>query len=175
MNLSPRILIFTGDGKGKTTAAFGMAVRAAGHGLRVAVIQFIKNDASLGELRAAQDMPNIDMVQTGLGFLPPSNSEDFVRHKAAAQQGLRKAEEIITAGRYFLVILDEICLAVAEGLVEEQQVLELIQEAQPDTCLVLTGRGATGSLIAAADTVTEMRSIKHALRSGHSAQKGVEL
>ena len=175
MSMPPRILIFTGDGKGKTTAALGMSLRAAGHGMRVAVVQFIKNDPSVGELRAVRDMANIDVVQTGLGFLPPPDSEDFALHKAAAQQGLRKAEEIITGGKHFLVVLDEICLAVAKGLVDERQVLEIVQQARPDTCLVLTGRQAADGLIAAADTVTEMRSIKHGLQSGHRAQKGVEL
>ena len=175
MSLPPRILIFTGDGKGKTTAALGMALRAAGHGLQVVVIQFIKNDASVGELQAVENMPSVDVVQTGLGFLPPPASPDFVRHKTAAQQGLRKAEEILSSGKRFLVILDEICLAVARGLVEERHVLELIQRAPPDSCLVLTGRGATEPLIAAADTVTEMRSIKHGLQNGRGGQKGVEL
>jgi cob(I)alamin adenosyltransferase len=175
MSLSPRVLIFTGDGKGKTTAAFGMAMRAAGHGLRVAVVQFIKGDPRTGELRAAQDLPGIDVVQTGLGFLPPPTSQAFARHQAAAQQGLRKAEEIIAGGEHFLVVLDEVCLAVASGLIEERQVVEAIEKARPNTCLILTGRGATEGLIAAADTVTEMRPIKHGLESGRGAQKGVEL
>jgi cob(I)alamin adenosyltransferase len=174
MSLPPRVLIFTGDGKGKTTAALGMALRASGHGLQAAVIQFIKNDSSVGELQAVENMPNVDAVQTGLGFLPPPASGEFVRHKTAAQQGLRKAEQIIAGRKHFLVILDEICLAVVHGLVEEQQVLELIRRAPPDTCLVLTGRGATERLIAAADTVTEMRSVKHGFENGRSAQQGVE-
>jgi cob(I)alamin adenosyltransferase len=170
-----RILVFTGDGKGKTTAALGMALRAAGHDMRVAVIQFIKNDPSVGELRAARDVPNIEIVQTGLGFVPPPTSQDFVRHQAAAQRGLRKADEVIAGRRHSLVILDEICLAVAKGLIEEWQVLEVIREAGGETCVVLTGRGATEGLVAAADTVTEMRSIKHGFQRGHGAQKGVEL
>jgi len=175
MSLPARVLIFTGDGKGKTTAALGMALRAAGHGKKVAVVQFVKGDASVGELQVVQTMPNIDMIQTGLGFLPPPTSPKFERHKTAAQEGLRKAEEIVADGSCFLVILDEICFAVAKGLVKEQQVLELVRQAQPDTCLVLTGREASQAMIAAADTVTEMRCIKHGMDIGLHAQKGVEM
>jgi len=175
MSLPARVLIFTGDGKGKTTAALGMALRAAGHGKKVAVIQFVKGDASVGEVQAVQRMANIDMIQTGLGFLPPPTSPEFARHKTAAEQGLRKAEEIVADGNCYLVILDEICFAVAKGLIEERKVLELVRQARPDTCLVLTGRGASQGLISAADTVTEMRCIKHGMDSGRRAQKGVEL
>jgi len=175
ISLPARVLVFTGDGKGKTTAALGMALRAAGHGKEVAVIQFVKGDASVGELQALQTMPNIDVIQTGLGFLPPPTSPKFEQHKTAAEQGLRRAEEIIADGSCFLVVLDEICIAVAKGLIEERQILELVQQARSDTCLVLTGRGPSQGLIAAADTVTEMRCIKHGMDSGLRAQQGVEL
>ena len=97
----PRILIFTGEGKGKTTAALGMALRAAGHGMRVCIIQFIKNDTTVGELAAAQGIGTIDMIQTGCGFLPPADSPKLPPHRAAAEEGLHKAAEALASGQIF--------------------------------------------------------------------------
>jgi cob(I)alamin adenosyltransferase len=174
MNQQPRILIFTGDGKGKTTAALGMAFRASGHGLRTGVIQFIKSDATVGEIAAAAASPNIEIHPTGLGFLPAAERPQFAEHRTAAQAGLGKAAELLRSGRFALVILDEICLAVARGLIDEAQVAELVAQAPPQCCLVLTGRDATPALIALADTVTEMRSVKHGHETGRPAQPGVE-
>ncbi len=174
MNQKARILIFTGDGKGKTTAALGMAFRASGHGLRSCMIQFIKGDASVGEVAAAAETANIEIIQTGLGFLPPATAARFSQHCQAAQEGLHKAREISAGGQYALVILDEVCLAVARGLIEEQQVAEVLAQAPPNVCIVLTGRGATPGLIALADTVTEMKCVKHGLQTGWLAQEGVE-
>jgi cob(I)alamin adenosyltransferase len=172
MSQKPRILIFTGDGKGKTTAALGMAFRASGHGMRTCVIQFIKSDASVGEMAAAGKI--IEIHPTGLGFIPPADGPRFTEHREAAQAGWRKAVEVVTDGCFNLVILDEICLAVAYGLIEEQQVTELLTQASPEMCLVLTGRDASPGLIALADTVTEMRCIKHGWQTGRVAQNGVE-
>jgi cob(I)alamin adenosyltransferase len=174
MSRKPRILLFTGDGKGKTTAALGMAFRASGHGLRSCAIQFIKGDASVGEIAAAAASMAIEIHPTGLGFIPPADDPRFAQHRAAAQAGLHKAAEVLAGGRFALVILDEICLAVARGLIDQQQVAELLAQASPETCLVLTGRDATPALIALADTVTEMRCLKHGLQAGCAAQKGVE-
>ncbi len=174
MTQTPRILLFTGDGKGKTTAALGLAFRASGHNLRTCVIQFIKGDASVGEVAAAAASPRTRIIQTGLGFLPPRTSPAFGEHVAAAQTGLCQAAEAIASGQFELVILDEICLAVARDLIDEQQVVELVAQTPSDRCLVLTGRGATPGLIALADTVTDMRCVKHGLQTGRTAQKGVE-
>jgi len=174
MSQKPRILIFTGDGKGKTTAALGMAFRAAGHGLRSSIVQFIKSETSVGEIAAAENSAAIEIHTTGLGFLPPADDPHFAQHRAAAQASLAKAVEILTERKVSLLILDEICLAVARGLLEERQVLDFLNQAPPEICLVLTGRYATPALVAAADTVTEMLSIKHGLATGITAQKGVE-
>jgi cob(I)alamin adenosyltransferase len=174
MTDKPRILIFTGDGKGKTTAALGMAFRAGGHGMRTCVVQFIKSDASVGEIAAAAASKTIEIHATGLGFLPPAGSPKIAEHRTAAQKGLQKAKEALADGRFGLVILDEICLAVARGLVDEQQVVELVSQASPNICLVFTGRDAGAALIALADTVTEMRCIKHGMEIGIHAQNGVE-
>jgi cob(I)alamin adenosyltransferase len=174
MSQKPRILIFTGDGKGKTTAALGMAFRMSGHGRRSCVIQFIKSDASVGEIAAAANSTAIEIHSTGLGFIPPNDDPRFVQHRAAAQAGLRKAAEVVAGGHFALVILDEICMAVAHGLIEEGQVTELLAQASPELCLVLTGRDASPGLIVLADTVTEMLCIKHGMYEGRAAQDGVE-
>jgi cob(I)alamin adenosyltransferase len=174
MTEKARVLIFTGDGKGKTTAALGMAFRASGHGLKTCIIQFIKSDDSVGEVAAAAQAKDIEFRQTGLGFLPPAGSPALARHRAAAQEGLRQAAEVLAGGRHALVILDEICLAVARGLLEESQVEAVVGQTPPEMCLVLTGRGATPRLIALADTVTDMHCVKHGLSAGRGAQQGVE-
>ncbi len=175
MNQRPRILLFTGDGKGKTTAALGMALRAAGHGMEVLVLQFVKQDGNTGEIAASERLDTVEIVQTGLGFVPAVDAPKFAEHRAAAQAGLAKAREAIVSGDYALVVLDEICVAVARELVEERDVLELLGAAPPEMCVVMTGRGATGAMIEAADTVTEMQCVKHAMETGRRAENGVEL
>ena len=170
-----RVLIFTGDGKGKTTAALGMVLRACGHGMRVRIIQFVKNDSSTGENAAIDKLPNVEIVQMGLGFVPTPEDERFAGHRAAAEAALAHAREVITSGDYEMVVLDEVCFAVCRGLLDEKKVLEVVKSAPPHVCLALTGSGASEELIAAADTVTEMHNIKHALAAGRSADKGVEM
>jgi cob(I)alamin adenosyltransferase len=169
-----RILIFTGEGKGKTTAALGMALRARGHGMTVAVIQFIKGNSDIGEASAARQA-GIDLHQAGLGFLPPRDAPRWARHSEAARKGLRLAGELAQKGPCDLLVLDEVCLAAASGLLEEADVLALMRSARPGMVLALTGRGATDAMIALADTVTEMRCVKHGMQIGRAAQKGVEL
>ncbi len=170
----PRILLFTGDGKGKTTAALGMALRASGHGLRTLIIQFVKADSSTGELAALGKLPEIELVQTGLGFLPEADDPHFTEHCEAARRGLSRAAEAINSGAWQLIILDEVGYAVHRGLLSEPEVSKVVEQAQPECCIVLTGRGATAGLIALADTVTDMRCVKHAHQAGRQAEKGVE-
>ena len=174
MSDKPRILLFTGDGKGKTTAALGMALRATGHGQRCCVIQFIKNDDSVGELAAAAANGRIEIIQCGRGFLPKANDVRMGDHRAAAEEGLHTAAQKLASGDYALVILDEICIAVARGLLAEEEVRRAVGLAPASTCVVLTGRGATEGLIELADTVTEMVCRKHGYEAGIAAQKGVE-
>ena len=175
MTEQPRILLSTGNGKGKTTAALGMALRAAGHGMRVLVLQFVKQDATTGEVMAIESIENIDIVQTGRGFIPRLEHPDFPKHREAAQVGLARATEAVRSGRYSLIVLDEICVAVARDLIAEEDVLKLLDQVPDGMRLVLTGRCATPRLIDAADTVSEIRSVKHAFDAGRPAQKGVEL
>ena len=174
MKTKSRVLIFTGDGKGKTTAALGMALRASGHGMRTLVLQFMKADDTVGELTGLRYLPGVEAIQMGRGFVPPPTNPSFPEHRQAACHGLEKAAEALRSKQYDLVILDEIITAMDRGLITENQIMELIVKSDDISCLVLTGRGATQRLIAEADTVTEMRNLKHGLTRGITAQKGVE-
>ena len=169
-----RILLFTGDGKGKTTAALGMALRASGHGQRVMIVQFIKSAALTGELAAAKKLAGVEFVQAGLGFVPADNHPDFHSHQDAACRALQIAAQAIQSQAYDMVILDEICNAVDKKLIKEDDVLAMIRSAGSSLCLVLTGRGASDRLIALADTVTVMQCRKHGFQENIPAQKGVE-
>ncbi len=169
-----RILLFTGDGKGKTTAALGMALRASGHGLKSLVIQFIKADPSTGEIAGCRMLAGVQIIQMGRGFVPGPKDPAFGEHRRAAQAGLALAQDALREEAWDLLVLDEICPAVARGLIEESQVIETLRRAGPGTRIVLTGRHATPGLIALADTVTEMRALKHGLADSFSAEKGVE-
>jgi cob(I)alamin adenosyltransferase len=169
-----RVLVFTGPGKGKTTAALGMALRTCGHGMRVLVIQFVKSDASTGEIQAAALLPLLKIEQYGLGFLPPPSSPEFAAHRAAAERGLERARKAVASEQYALIVLDEICAAVRHSLLPEEAVCALVASAPASCVLALTGRDASEKLQALADTVTEMRCVKHGLQAGRPAQKGVE-
>lgn len=171
---SGRLLIFTGDGKGKTTAALGMALRAGGHSQKVLVLQFIKANAYSGELAALKHIPGVEVRQTGLGFLPPPEDPRFEEHRRAAEQALKQAEEILGSGVYDLIILDEVVTAVTKKLLAEEAVTAAIGNRNGKGVLVLTGRGAGPGLQALADTVTEMKKVKHGLKTGWQAQEGVE-
>ncbi len=169
-----RILLFTGEGKGKTTAALGMALRASGHGMRTLILQFIKANSSTGEIAGCAYLPGVEIFQTGLGLVPNEKNPRFAEHRRAAQEGLGLAVEAISSRRYDLIILDEICTAVTKGFLEEASVVEAVRQTPPNICMVMTGRNATQGLISLADTVTEMRLIKHGFTEGWAAQKGVE-
>ncbi len=173
MSDKARILIITGDGKGKTTAALGMALRASGHGLRVLVIQFVK-ESDTGEIFAVDTMANISIVRTGLGFLPNEKSKEFCGHVQAAEKGLAIVAESIETGNYDLIVLDEVCVAVNKGLLDEEAVTKVIVKANSKVSLVLTGRNASQGLIDIADTVSNVECVKHGYQAGIAAQKGVE-
>jgi len=170
-----RVLLFTGDGKGKTTAALGLALRAAGHDLHVLIVQFVKNNPKTGELRALQYLPSVELRQTGLGFVPPPSDPSFPGHRRAAEEGLELVCEALVCKRYDLVILDEICVALSLGLLRESAVLDVVGHRAAGVHVVLTGRGATPALLELADTVTEMSAVKHPYEAGKAATKGIEL
>ena len=173
MSNRPRILLFTGDGKGKTTAAFGMVLRAVGGGLRCVVLHFLKEDDSVGEFTALQRL-GVPVRMAGLGFVPSPNSPQFQEHAAAASAAISAAAVCCDDPAIDMVVLDEICGAVALGLVAESAVVSLCENARLDKILVLTGRGATPALMTLADTVTEMRLVKHAYDQNIPASRGIE-
>lgn len=175
MNEKPRILIFTGAGKGKTTAAMGMVLRASSHGMRIKVVQFLKSDTGSGEIAALQNLPGVEFVRRGLSFVPKHRADPrFAEHQRVAGEGLALAREAVLSNDYDLVVLDEICGAIAAGLLQEAEVAELLRQAPARLRLALTGRHAPAALIEMADTVTEMRCVKHGLQHGRAAQSGVE-
>ncbi|MBM4018411.1 MAG: cob(I)yrinic acid a,c-diamide adenosyltransferase [Planctomycetes bacterium] len=165
------VIINTGDGKGKTTAALGMAMRAVGHGMRVAFVQFVKA-WSVGEHDAAARLgPNLEIFRMGKGFVV---GEPAPEHRQAARDALEFVRQCLRSGRYEMVAADEILTAVGLKLLAPQDVEALLPDRPPDVHLVLTGRGAWDSLIEKADLVTEMRLIKHPYDKGVLAQEGVE-
>lgn len=171
------IIVHTGNGKGKTTAALGLAVRAWGDGLRVLILQFIKGSWKYGELETLRILGEMngrmEVRRGGRGF-SQRDTEDKAEHRKAAQEAWREALEEITASRWDLIVLDEINYAVKFGLVEIEQVMELLDKKPSKLHLVLTGRDARPELIERADLVTEMRLIKHPYQKGIKAQKGIE-
>ena len=164
------VIVHTGEGKGKTTAALGLALRAFGAGLKVLILQFIKGGQTYGELDALK-LLQIEIRQCGLGFTKSGNISE---HKAAAQETLKIAQDEIISGKWDLIILDEINYAVKFGLITEDEMLNLLKIRPPELHLVLTGRDATEKLIDAADLVTEMKLIKHPYQHGIKAQRGIE-
>lgn len=169
------VLVNTGNGKGKTTAALGTAFRAWGQGLKVLVLQFIKGGWKYGELKAAERLgEGFEIRQMGEGFIKGPSDNSLDEHRRAAREALAQARQEIVSGKYDLVILDEILYAVHYGLVELSELLNIIKEKPPGLHLILTGRYAPPEIIEAADLVTEMVEVKHPFASGMPAQKGIE-
>ena len=170
---SGRVIIHTGDGKGKTTAAFGAALRASGHGLKTAVVQFIKGASwDYGELQALADCPNIYVTRIGSGFT--WLARDPAEPRALAREAWSVAEEAVLSDQYDIVVLDELNCAIVEGYVGTDEVLSMLDGKPSRLSVIITGRGAPQDLIDVADTVTEMRAVKHGMQDGIAAQKGVE-
>jgi cob(I)alamin adenosyltransferase len=167
------IHVYTGDGKGKTTAAMGQAMRAAGQGFKVYIVQFMKGWPYYGELDTVGEHPNITLKQFGRpDFVNKENPEAVdVR---MAQEALDHAREIVMSGKYDLVILDEANVALEWKLIELQDLLSLLDERPEGVELILTGRYAHPEIIARADLVTEMREIKHPYREGILGRQGID-
>ncbi len=175
------IIVYTGDAKGKTSAALGAAMRALGHGWRVLMIQFFKGDWPVvyGEVELAKRLyPQFEVLQLGRGFVKiMGDKKPFEEHVEAAQAALRLTRERIFSGQYDLVILDEINYALGYldfKLIELSDVLELLRTKPPELHLILTGRNAHPKVIEMADLVTEMQEIKHPLKKGIPAQQGID-
>ena len=167
------VIINTGDGKGKTTAAFGQALRAAGQGLKVCIIQFIKGGGKTGEALAfAAAFPDqVELHLAGTGF---TWQQEMGAVKAAALAGWQLAGEKIASDTYDLIVLDELTYLIGFGIVSEEEVIALFRKRPKRLHLVITGRDASQGLIEYADLVTEMRAIKHPFAHGIKAQKGIE-
>jgi cob(I)alamin adenosyltransferase len=168
------VQVYTGDGKGKTTAALGLALRAVGRGLRVCMFQFIKGGGRYGEHLAAEKLaPLLTIIQSGRpGWV---NTKDITEDRRVSQEALLQVNVLLSSGLYDLFICDEINGAVGFGLIDVEQVLELIRSKPEKTELVLTGRNADKQVIDAADLVTEMREIKHYYKAGVPARIGIEM
>lgn len=166
--------VYTGNGKGKTTASLGLALRAVGRGLRVCVFQFIKGGGPYGEHLVADRLaPLFTIIHTGRpGWV---NTKDITEDRRLAQEALLQARDLLASGDYDLFICDEINGAVGFGLIDVEQVLELISIKPAKVELVLTGRNAHERVIEAADLVTEMREIKHYYKAGVPARTGIEM
>ena len=168
-------IVFTGDGKGKTTAALGCLLRTLGHGGRAALIHFMKT-AVTGEDKLLERLAtDVDVIFAGAGFYKiKGDRATEEEHRKAARDGLRQAERLLKAGGHRLIILDEINVAVSTGLLSEQEVIELIDMRPGDVDLILTGRNATDGIIAAAALVTEMKEVKHPFHAGQPPRKGID-
>ncbi len=167
------IEVYTGDGKGKTTAAFGLALRAIGHNWRVLIIQFMKGDSNYGELRTARHIPSLEIRQFGQRtFVERGNPQP--EDLRLAREGMEFAREAIQSGKYQMVILDEINVAVDFGLVPLEELLELVRNCPDSIELVLTGRNAKSQLIELADLVSEIREIKHPFQKGVVNRVGID-
>lgn len=167
------IQIYTGNGKGKTTAALGLALRAIGHGLKVIMIQFMKGKINYGELEAINLLPNFSIEQYGRPeFVNPEKPEE--EDLRLAREGLERARGIIKSGEFNMVILDEINVAVSFGLLKASEVIELMKQTPKETELVFTGRYMPEEFVDYADLISEIREVKHHFHKGIASRKGIE-
>jgi len=167
------VQVFTGDGKGKTTAALGTAVRALGHGLRVYFVSFLKGARPSGEWNTLSKLPGIDFERFGAeGFIGPRDITPRDREEAA--KALDAARRALVSGKYNLVVMDEVNVAVAFGLVSPDELISVIREKPEDVELILTGRKAEPEIIELADLVTECVAVKHPYKEGVAARRGIE-
>jgi len=167
------IQVYTGCGKGKTTAALGLALRAAGAGLKVFIAQFIKKRRCSEHRALARFLGEITLKQYGTGFLKDRGPRDA--EIIAARRCLAELKEVIASGRYDVVILDEIFVALRYNLFSVEEILNLLEGKPEETEMVLTGRHADERIMEKADLVTEMKEVKHYFRQGVKARRGIEL
>jgi cob(I)alamin adenosyltransferase len=167
------VVVHTGNGKGKSTAAFGMAARALGHGMQVGIVQFIKGSFSTGEEAFFRRFPEVSYHVMGQGYT--WETQNLEQDKATAARGWAQAKAFLEDPSVDLVVLDELNIALKYQYIDMQAVLDALAQRPAMQHVVITGRGARDELIAVADTVSEHREIKHAFHAGVMAQKGVEL
>ena len=168
-----KVHVLTGSGKGKTTAAFGLAMRAAGHGLRVCIVQFMKTGETTGEVLSARRLDGIEVVQYGTGwFVDSKRVTDEDRERA--REGLEHAKRILSDGSYQLVVLDEVNTVVSFGLLSADEVMDVLESRGRGVEVVLTGRNAPIEFIEYADYVSIIESKKHPFEDGLNAREGIE-
>jgi cob(I)alamin adenosyltransferase len=169
------IIVNTGPGKGKTTAAMGTGLRAVGNGLKVLMLQFLKGSWHYGELDAVQAFNgNFVMKQMGRGFVKVGGAETDPEDIRMAEEAWDEAREAITSGKWDMVILDEINYTISYGMLDPAKVAETLRQKPEQVHVILTGRNAHPTIIELADTVTEMKQVKHAYEKGVLAQRGIE-
>lgn len=170
------VIVYTGDGKGKTTASLGMCIRAAGHKKKIKIIQFIKGTWHYGELDGIKLLSDyVELEQMGKGFVGIiDDKEDISTHIQAAEKALERSREEMLSGKYDILILDELNVALKLNLLKVEAVLDLIKDKPEKLHLVITGRDAHEKVIELANLVTEMREIKHPFQEGILAQEGVD-
>lgn len=169
------IVVLTGNGKGKTTCALGMAVRALGQGLRVAMLQFLKGSWKYGELETAERLaPDLIIRPLGEGFIHVNPENPDPKDVACAEKAWKICREALFSEDYGMVILDELNTAIAYGLLPVDEVVGTLQQRPPHVHVVITGRDAHPTVLEIADLVTEMNEVKHPYRSGQRARKGIE-
>lgn len=170
------VVVITGHGKGKTTTALGIAVRACGHNMRVCIIQFMKGDLYAGEWDGVKKMGcPVELIPTGKGFCGiEGNPYPYKEHRKNAQDAIQLARQKMESGQFDILILDEINNALHLHLVDLEQVLDIIRRKPPVMHLVLTGRDAHPRVIKQADTVSEIKEVKHAYRKGIEPQPGID-
>ena len=166
------IIVYTGNGKGKTTAALGVALRASGYGMKVIMLQFFKGKWKYGELRGAPKLETFEIRPMGHGFT--WESKDIEVDKRMVREAWQAARTEILSGKYDLVILDEINYALSYGFIPVEDVVDFLKKKPEMLHVILTGRNAKPEVIEIADMVTEMREIKHPFHKGIVAQKGIE-
>jgi len=170
------VIVYTGNGKGKTTAALGMALRAIGYEHKVCMLQFIKGSWHYGEMDSSKKLePNFELIAVGKGFVGIlDDNSPREEHEKYAAEAVRICREKINSGKYNVVILDEVNYAINLGLIDVQEIIKIIKEKPSNLDLVLTGRDVKDEIVELADLVTEMKEIKHPFKSGIKAKKGID-
>ena len=169
------IIVNTGPGKGKTTAAMGTALRAVGNGMKVLMLQFLKGSWHYGELDAVKAFgDHFDMKQMGRGFVKVGGAETDPEDIKMVEDAWNEARQAILSGQWDLVILDEINYAIGYKMLDPAKVVETLKQKPEGVHVILTGRNAHPSIVEVADTVTEMKQVKHAYEKGVMAQRGIE-
>jgi len=170
------VIVYSGNGKGKTTAALGMALRAVGHNYKICMIQFIKGSWHYGEIESSKRLePEFELIAIGKGFvgiLDDKHSKE--EHKKIANEAIKISKEKIQSGKYNIIILDEVNYAINLGLIDVDVVLDLIKFKPPELNLVLTGNHVKTKIIEVSDLVTEMKQVKHPFQLGIKAKKGID-